>query len=476
MIRRFGQLALAFSFLAAAAFGQGVRYDNVALTDTGRPANSATVRVCSAGSTGGAGCTPLATIYTNQALTVTKSNPFTTDNKGNYGFYAPPGQYDIVLSGSGITTATFKDQQLGPSGNFNVTAQSLTATRGGGGNVAGIQVVAPNPALAFDNSSMGTDSKWWDIAADGLGNLFFRVLDDSLTSPANYMTVNRTGTTVNSVTFGAPVNLTGGNTTTKNLIVNPSSTASGAALTVAGTSTTTGGISVFVGAIGSNQEALAVYPADLVGAAVRMNKLSIRASNAGFLSGAEVAGISNAGAITGTSATIGGAPVVTTTAAQNLTNKDLVVASGGNNVTLLDWVGSGAAVVGTGADANLFSFSVPANTMQAGKGIRVTVGFQHTTGTANVTYKLKFGATTVASNTENGTGSVVVRFGVMNNPGSQTAQTAWQETANDGTVIYSPQFATPAENTTGAVTLAFTFSVANTDQVTPKFFLVEVIQ
>jgi hypothetical protein len=132
--------------------------------------------------------------------------------------------------------------------------------------------------------------------------------------------------------------------------------------------------------------------------------------------------------------------------------------------------------VGTGADANVYTFSIPANTMQAGKGIRISVGWQHTTGTASVTYKLKYGATTVSTNGEAGTGPASLVFYVMNNPGSTSAQTAWQESRVNNAITYATQFASPAENTTGAVTASFTFNVAATDQVTPKFFLIESVQ
>ena len=44
------------------------------------------------------------------------------------------------------------------------------------------------------------------------------------------------------------------------LVINPSALGTGAALTVGGTSTTTGGISVFVGALGSQTERLAIIP------------------------------------------------------------------------------------------------------------------------------------------------------------------------------------------------------------------------
>lgn len=241
------------------------------------------------------------------------------------------------------------------------------------------------------------------------------------------------------------------------LVVNPAALASGAALTVGGTSSSTGGLSIFVGASGSATETLANYPADGASGAVRMQALSIRSVSGGLLTGAQTFGVANNGAVTGA----------------NLTG-----ASSGNNVTLLNWQIALAPITGNGADQVMYTFVVPANTMGAGKGIYIVAGWQHTTGTAAVTTKMKYGATTVATNSEAGTGLTVVSWYVMNNPGSTSAQTAWQEIGQDAgsSVVYSPQIATPAENTTGAVTVVVTFSVANTDAVTPKFFKVEIVQ
>lgn len=91
-----------------------------------------------------------------------------------------------------------------------------------------------------------------------------------------------------------------GTTNTGNLIVNPSATGSGAALTVGGTSSTTGGISIFIGALGSQTERAAIYPADGITSALRIGALSVRTAAAGFLTGTEVAKIDTSGNATAT--------------------------------------------------------------------------------------------------------------------------------------------------------------------------------
>ena len=44
-----------------------------------------------------------ATIYTTPGATSEKDNPFQTDSLGRFQFFAECGQYDIEISGAGIT-------------------------------------------------------------------------------------------------------------------------------------------------------------------------------------------------------------------------------------------------------------------------------------------------------------------------------------------------------------------------------------
>jgi pectate lyase-like protein len=129
-----------FAALAPAAKAQGSRKDDIVLGTTGHPVAGATVRVCQATATG-TPCSPLATIYTSAAMTVTAPNPFQADGLGNYHFYAPAGRYMIQLTGPGITgTVTQPDVILAPdvsstgSGN-NISAFGLNL--GGNLSVAG---------------------------------------------------------------------------------------------------------------------------------------------------------------------------------------------------------------------------------------------------------------------------------------------------------------------------------------------------
>jgi hypothetical protein len=169
--------------------------------------------------------------------------------------------------------------------------------------------------------------------------------------------------------------------------------------------------------------------------------------------------------------------VVLDSATQTLTNKTLQGAGSGNSVTLLNVQGPIAALVGNSADQTVYTFTIPANTVQAGKGIRIKmVGF-HSTGTAVTTYKIIIGATTTATvsassgNSENWTMSLYNAAGVQNSQ-------FYEATMADGvgSVSNVNTFGTAAENFANAVTVRFTFNVANTDQYTGRLFSIELIQ
>lgn len=165
---------------------------------------------------------------------------------------------------------------------------------------------------------------------------------------------------------------------------------------------------------------------------------------------------------------------------ETLQNKTLTGAGSGNSVTLLNEQGPLSAVVGTGAFANLYTFTIPANTIQAGKGIRLKVVYQHTTGTASVSYKAVLGSTTIVGPYSSASVNVqsIIGLEVFNNAGVQSAQHGSYDSILDGapSVIFGPNAFTSSENAANALTLSFQFNVAATDQVTPKHFRVELIQ
>lgn len=170
-------------------------------------------------------------------------------------------------------------------------------------------------------------------------------------------------------------------------------------------------------------------------------------------------------------------------ATQTLKNKTLTGATSGNNVTLVNQQGPLAAVVGTAGDANVFTFTIPANTVGAGKGLRIKVVYLHSTGTVSTSFKVKLGATTIVTNTyAPATTSAIERqtIEIFNNAGVTNAQNWTEEhllniVANTN-LVAGINAGTSAIDFTSSQVFAFTFNVAASDQVTPKALLIELIQ
>jgi hypothetical protein len=167
--------------------------------------------------------------------------------------------------------------------------------------------------------------------------------------------------------------------------------------------------------------------------------------------------------------------------AETLQNKTLNGAASGNAVTLLNQQASAGALTGNAADQTVYTYTMPA-VVGAGKGIRVKVIFIHSTGTASVTYKLIIGAVTVeapAYANFSTAGTDKLEWEIFNNAGVQNAQN-WQRSSvvNTGGVTNSPgeSVGTAAVDLSAQQVVKFTFNVAATDQITPKFWRVELIQ
>lgn len=82
------------------------------------------------------GTTTLATLYSDTLLT-SKSNPFTATSEGYYEFFAIPGQYDIRISGTGVTTPFTRSRVELQIGQANVL----------GGTVDYLQLKSSSSAL-----------------------------------------------------------------------------------------------------------------------------------------------------------------------------------------------------------------------------------------------------------------------------------------------------------------------------------------
>jgi hypothetical protein len=105
MRRSFVTGFLALLWLAPPAFAQGGRHNDIALGRDGHIAPGASVAVCTVQGIIGYGnspCSPLAPIYTDATLATQAPNPFVADSNGDYGFWAPPGTYQVEVYGPQI--------------------------------------------------------------------------------------------------------------------------------------------------------------------------------------------------------------------------------------------------------------------------------------------------------------------------------------------------------------------------------------
>jgi hypothetical protein len=151
--------------LSSAAFSQGSCYPGQVFTNSGRPANAATVRVCTSGSTG-TPCTPTASLFTDPTLGVSASNPLTTDALGNFKICAAAGaNYDFQYSGSGITTLTITNVPL--PATTPIVAASLTSSSANPANV-GLIKLASTDCLDWRNNANSGNIQLCKTAADAL--------------------------------------------------------------------------------------------------------------------------------------------------------------------------------------------------------------------------------------------------------------------------------------------------------------------
>lgn len=72
--------------------------------------------------------TPLASIFTDSTGVTPLANPLSTDNLGNYFFYAAPGTYTVQIYGAQLLEQqVFPDQEVVAPGGGSVTSVALTA-------------------------------------------------------------------------------------------------------------------------------------------------------------------------------------------------------------------------------------------------------------------------------------------------------------------------------------------------------------
>ncbi|MBZ5494450.1 MAG: hypothetical protein LAO76_26295 [Acidobacteriia bacterium] len=158
-----------------------------------------------------------------------------------------------------------------------------------------------------------------------------------------------------------------------------------------------------------------------------------------------------------------------------LNNTSLMGASNSNAVTLLNAQFILGATTGNATDQPLYTYSLPANTLGAGKGIRII--FDVLINAAATTFKLSFGGSNIYNFTTNAaneqvTGEVLI----FNNAGVTNAQTFLARPAIGGTSIFGTTSGALAIATTGSVTITLTGNCAAANTMTPQMWTVELIQ
>ena len=440
-------IAAGILLASALAFGQGACYPaGVVLLDTGRPANGATVRVCTSGSTGSP-CTPAASLFTDPTLgTPLGGSPVvTTDAHGNFGFCAAAGvNYDLQISGTGITTLNIKNLPLPPT--TPIAAASLTSS-------------SANPATVGQIKLASGDCLDWRNNANS-GNI----------------QLCKTGAAAGNVPADT-FDMTASFSRSQAFIDNSANPASA-------------GVVRCGNAVGCVEARNASNSADLILIQADASNNAQIAPPIRQVEQAAPSGIGSSDQLWADSTdhrwkmnnNNGGVDkVVGAATSDQFQNKALQASGSGNSVDRIDEQGPLTAVTGTGADVTLYSTSISANVIGTSKGIQVTMFTRHTTGSGAVTYKLKLGATTIESFAITSNVNVsddTFTFNIWNNSGVQNAQhwSRWGLFIVTGSFVPGTNHGTSAENTANALTLAYTMNAAGTEQVTPIHWIVKLIQ
>lgn len=195
------------------ASAQGIRYDNVLQGQEGVAIAGANVEVCStSGNNATYPCSVPASIYSNQALTTSISQPQTTSSTGSYGFWAAPGHYVLQIWGAGVTSTSWDiflpcdySATAGTSGacsvalaagngisitgslnTFTITNNTVPATSDG------VQYVSTNGSDSNDGLSWGTAKLTLSAAETALssGGIIHEAGTESISAPVTTTTAD----------------------------------------------------------------------------------------------------------------------------------------------------------------------------------------------------------------------------------------------------------------------------------------------
>jgi hypothetical protein len=157
-----------------------------------------------------------------------------------------------------------------------------------------------------------------------------------------------------------------------------------------------------------------------------------------------------------------------------------------NSVTLLNEQQFQGTLTGSGGDQTIFTYTMPANTMGAGKGIRVkatiVLGAAPVGASTDPVIKLFFGtsSTNSATSVNGSTQSPYLEASIFNNSGVTNAQHSMNIT-NFASVsptlnAFGAFNISPSQDTTTALVIKLTFNVSNSQTVQNAEWTVELIQ
>ncbi len=169
---------------------QGGSIYGQAISSTGKPIPFATVRVCAYAGGGGIPCTPLSSVFSDLALTQPVSNPYTSDQAGNFSVFVASGNaYIVQISGTGDNFSYLVT--VGGIGGGTVSSVGLTAPSSIL-NVAGSPITGAGTfALTLANQTANT--AFLGPATGSAAAPTFRSLVPADITPAGTLTNNTTG-------------------------------------------------------------------------------------------------------------------------------------------------------------------------------------------------------------------------------------------------------------------------------------------
>jgi len=182
-------LASAGLFLTTNAEAQGASIYGQVVNELGKPVPFGKVRVC-AYTGSGLPCSPLSSLYSDLALTHSVSNPYTTDQVGNYSFFVTPGAYLVQITVAPFVIYSY--QITAYSGSFTFRGTYSPTTTYNLGDVV-IYNATTYTSLTFNNrgnTPSSSPSNWGPFASQPGAALLDPTADQIITSNPGTTNIN----------------------------------------------------------------------------------------------------------------------------------------------------------------------------------------------------------------------------------------------------------------------------------------------